>query len=383
MSVIAFVPARCGSKSILDKNIKLFCNRPLIYWNLQELQNSIVDQIIVATDCEKVYNIVENFNLSKVKLYKRKKENATDQSTTESVMLEYINHSNLLNTDTFVLAQATSPFTQAKHFNEGLEMFKKYDSILSCVLSKKFIWNKDGRALNYDINDRLRRQDVEGIFIENGAFYINSVGNIKSNKNRISGEIGIYKMPEYSVLELDEPNDWSIAESVMYKHVIDPVKIDFSNIRLFLSDVDGVLTDAGMYYTESGDEFKKFCTYDGMGMKLLQKLGIKVGILTSEDRNLNRRRAKKLALDYDFHGIENKLEFIKDLCNKENITLEQIVYVGDDINCFELLSHVGIAACPLNAVEKIKSINGIIKLKKNGGEGAVRELIDKILTNVY
>ena len=57
--------------------------------------------------------------------------------------------------------------------------------------------------------------------------------------------------------------------------------------------------------------------------------------------------------------------------------------MGDDINCFELLSHVGIAACPLNAVEKIKSINGIIKLKKNGGEGAVRELIDKILTNVY
>ena len=58
MSVIAFVPARCGSKSILDKNIKLFCNQPLIYWNLQELQNSIVDQIIVATDCKKVYNIV-------------------------------------------------------------------------------------------------------------------------------------------------------------------------------------------------------------------------------------------------------------------------------------------------------------------------------------
>ena len=70
-------------------------------------------------------------------------------------------------------------------------------------------------------------------------------------------------------------------------------KHDFSKIKLFLSDVDGVLTDAGMYYTENGDEFKKFCTYDGIGFQLLQKTGIKVGILTTEDRELNRRRAKR------------------------------------------------------------------------------------------
>ena len=69
----------------------------------------------------------------------------------------------------------------------------------------------------------------------------------------------------------------------------------FQKIKLFLSDVDGVLTDAGMYYTENGDEIKKFCTYDGMGFKLLQKKGVKVGILTSEDRDLNRRRAKTLS----------------------------------------------------------------------------------------
>ena len=85
-------------------------------------------------------------------------------------------------------------------------------------------------------------------------------------------------------------------------------------IKVFLSDVDGVLTDGGMYYTESGDEFKKFNCYDGMGMKLLQKMGYKVGIITSEDKRINRNRAKKLELDYDFHGITNKLEFIKEFC---------------------------------------------------------------------
>ena len=146
-------------------------------------------------------------------------------------------------------------------------------------------------------------------------------------------------------------------------------KHDFSKIKLFLSDVDGVLTDAGMYYTENGDEFKKFCTYDGIGFQLLQKTGIKVGILTTEDRELNRRRAKKLGLDFDFHGLKDKLQLVKDLCEKENISLDEVAYIGDDINCFSLLSNVGIAACPNNAVSKVKAIPNIIHLKKKGGDG--------------
>ena len=150
-------------------------------------------------------------------------------------------------------------------------------------------------------------------------------------------------------------------------------------IKIFLSDVDGVLTDGGMYYTENGDEFKKFSCYDGMGMKLLQKKGFKVGILTSEDRLINRNRAEKLSLDYDFHGIENKFQFIKDFCEKENVKMSEIAYVGDDINCLELLSNVGIAACPTNAVNKIKSIPNIILLKSSGGNGAFREFAELYL----
>ena len=265
------------------------------------------------------------------------------------------------------------------HFNEGLALFNDYDSILSCTVSKRFIWREDGIAINYDINNRPRRQDYKGDLIENGAFYISTVRSVKATKNRISGNIGVYIMPEYSSIEIDEPIDWLIAESLMKKCVINFQEYDFSKIKIFLSDVDGVLTDAGMYYTENGDEFKKFCTYDGMGFQLLQKTGVKVGILTSEDKDLNRRRAEKLGLDFDFHGAKDKLQIVIDLCKKENITLEEVAYIGDDINCFELLSNVGIAACPNNAVAKIKSITGIIELNKNGGEGVVREFIDSFL----
>ena len=148
------------------------------------------------------------------------------------------------------------------------------------------------------------------------------------------------------------------------------------SIKIFLSDVDGVLTDGGMYYTESGDEFKKFNCYDGMGMKLLQEKGYKVGIITSEDKQINRNRARKLKLDFDFHGIKDKLRFMQEFCINENFKLSEIAYIGDDINCFDLLSNVGVCACPKNAVSKIKNIPNIKLLNSSGGNGAFREFAE-------
>ena len=152
-------------------------------------------------------------------------------------------------------------------------------------------------------------------------------------------------------------------------------------IKLFLSDVDGVLTDAGMYYTESGDEFKKFNTHDGMGFKLLREAGIKTGIVTSENTKIVERRAQKLKIDYLRQGHQHggKLTAALEICKLENISIQEVAYIGDDVNCFDLLSAVGLAACPANAVKKIKTIPGIMLLEKNGGEGAVREFIEFIL----
>ena len=380
MSVIAFIPARGGSKSIPGKNIKNFCGKPLIYWNLFALEKSqLVDEIVVATDSKEIFKIVEEFNFLKVKLYKRSDENAQDQSTSEAIMLEYINYAKLSSSDTFMLVQATSPFTSTEDFNNGLNLMSKHDTVFSCAKIKRFIWDKEGIPLNYDHKKRPRRQDFSGTFMENGAFCISSVSDIIKYNNRISGNIGICEMAEYTFVEIDEEDDWIMAEQLFMKNHIFDYKTNFNKIKIFLSDVDGVLTNAGMYYTENGDEFKKFCTYDGMGFQLIQKLGIKVGILTTEDRELNKRRAKKLGLDFDFHGAKDKLQIVKDLCLKENITIEEVAYIGDDVNCFSLLSHVGIAACPNNAVDRIKAIPNIIQLNKNGGDGVVRELVELIL----
>jgi len=152
-------------------------------------------------------------------------------------------------------------------------------------------------------------------------------------------------------------------------------------IKLFLTDVDGVMTDAGMYYTENGDEFKKFNTHDGMGLMLLKEKGIKRGIITTESTKIVERRAAKLKMDYLYQGkgFGNKLDAALEICRIESINIKDVAYIGDDINCIELLQNVGIAACPANAVPAVKAIPGIILLKRSGGEGAVREFIEMIL----
>ena len=149
-------------------------------------------------------------------------------------------------------------------------------------------------------------------------------------------------------------------------------------IKLFLSDVDGVLTDGGMYYAENGDELKKFNTRDGMGFQILREAGIKTGIITSETTKIVERRAAKLQIDYLSQGKKNggKLAAALEICDKEGISLNDVAYIGDDINCFELLSKVGYAACPSDAVRRIKNIPGILILSKKGGDGAVREFVE-------
>ena len=379
--VIAFIPARGGSKSIPLKNIKPINGRPLIHWNIIELDKSArVGRIVVATDSDEIIESISRIDSAKIEIYRRSEENARDTSSTESVMLEYISNKELSEDDTFMLVQATSPFTRVEDFDSAIKKYEsgEYDSMLSVVLTKRFYWNRNGEPFNYDYRFRPRRQDFEGMFMENGAFYINTVGNILRDKNRLSGKIGLHEMPEYTGLEIDEPEDWILAEQYMARFHSEK-RESIHEIKLFVTDVDGVLTDAGMYYSENGDEMKKFNTQDGMGFQLLRENGIKTAIITSEDTRIVEKRASKLKIDYLYQGIKNKLAVALEICKKENISLDNVAYIGDDINDFELLSRCGIAACPTNAVEKIKSMPGIIVLEKEGGKGAVREFSEILL----
>ena len=149
-------------------------------------------------------------------------------------------------------------------------------------------------------------------------------------------------------------------------------------VRLFATDVDGVLTDAGMYYSESGDEWKKFNTRDGMGIKLLQKAGLITAIVTQERTRLVARRAEKLAIPELHQGVMDKLSVIHEMAERHGIALSQIAYIGDDVNDLEALKAVGVSAAPADALPQVLEVVDYV-CQKRGGEGAVRELIELIL----
>ena len=150
------------------------------------------------------------------------------------------------------------------------------------------------------------------------------------------------------------------------------------NIKLLATDIDGVWTDAKMYYTEEGDYIKAFSTYDGMATSLLKDRGIEIAILTSENSKIVQERAKKLNIKYVYINEKEKLLRIKYLCNRLGISLDEVAYIGDDLNDLDVLKNVGISAMPINSPILNQYAPDYVT-KRAGGNGAFREFADLIL----
>jgi len=151
-----------------------------------------------------------------------------------------------------------------------------------------------------------------------------------------------------------------------------------NHVRLVLSDVDGVLTDGGMYYSEKGEEFKKFNTRDGMAVELLHKSGIKTALISRENSRIITKRASKIKADKAYLGIQKKELEIMKICNRFHIDPTNIVYIGDDLNDLEIMKMVGFSATPYDGNLEIKKIANYI-CKARGGEGVLREVADLII----
>lgn len=150
--------------------------------------------------------------------------------------------------------------------------------------------------------------------------------------------------------------------------------------KLILTDIDGVWTDGGMYYDGTDVELKKFNTYDSAGVLFAHHLNIPVGILTGENTEIVHRRANKLEVDYLFMGVKDKVAIAQSLCDELHIGMENIAYIGDDLNDMKLLKLVGWAGVPASAPEYVKELANV-PLSKNGGEGVFREFVENILTD--
>ncbi len=148
--------------------------------------------------------------------------------------------------------------------------------------------------------------------------------------------------------------------------------------KLFLTDIDGVWTDGGMYYDQTGNEWKKFNTSDSAGVLFSRHLGIPLGIITSENTEIVSRRSSKLKIDYLLQGVTDKLAAAKALCAEIGISLSDVAYIGDDLGDLTLLKEVGISAAPSNAPDYVKNKVNFVTAK-SGGEGAFREFVETVL----
>nr|WP_299384350.1 acylneuraminate cytidylyltransferase [Allomuricauda sp.] len=376
---IGFIPLRKNSKGIPGKNKKKLLGRPLFSWVLTEAIFSKLDEVYVFSDDQEIIDYIgKNYAWTKkVKTLQRSSENASDTASTEAAMLEF---SEMIQHDyeVFCLLQATSPLTQKEHIDQALSKLEQenHDSVLSVVRTHRFIWSEDGKSVNYDHTKRPRRQDFEGLLMENGAVYATNKSSLQESNNRLSGNIGLIEMPEDGLVEIDSETDWQIVEQLLVAKF--QSQKSAQKLSHLVLDVDGVFTDGRVVYDKNGEFSKTFDMRDGMGLEILRQHNMNVVVMTSEDSEIVAQRMKKLKIEDVFLGIKDKYSFLENLLLERNLSPNEVAYIGDDVNDMANMLRVGWSFCPSNATNPIKNIADIV-LNRPSAQGAIREACEFIM----
>jgi YrbI family 3-deoxy-D-manno-octulosonate 8-phosphate phosphatase len=373
--IVGIIPARGGSKGIPRKNIKYICGYPLIYWSIMAAkQSKLLDDFYVSTEDSEIAEIAEKYG---AKVLLRPLNLAQDYTTTLEVICDIVGK---IGCSDVVVLQPTSPIRDITTIDECISDYKSesYDTLATGS------WVK---MIEFGTHRNLRRQDIKGFFYDDGNVYIISKEVILRNQwygDKICRKVLTRELN----FEIDDDIDFFIVENILHKRIIErkqfsEISIMFKQVKLLIMDVDGVLTDASMFYSEKGDELKMFNTRDGHGIKLLRDAGIKTAILTSEDTQIVQKRSEKLKIDYVCQGAKRKIEEIMKIKDYFGLKFEEIAYIGDDLIDVEVLKCVGAPVAVADAPDYVKK-HAIYVTKTPGGKGAVREVCDIILgLNIY
>lgn len=241
------------------------------------------------------------------------------------------------------------------------------------------LWEeKDGKLnpVTYDYNNRQPRQKMPNYFIENGSIYIFDKGKFLISKNRLFGNFMIYKMEGWQANEIDTIQSSAICEKYFIEHNLNLYKSSKSKKYpdLIVYDFDGVFTDNKVYLNVKNEESILCNRGDGLAISKIKDLGIEQIILSSEKQNLVKLRASKLKITA-YNNINNKLQFMNTYCKDYNINIDNIIFIGNDLNDLSLLQNVKYPMCPMDAIDEVKKICKIINI--NGGNGVIREFFLK------
>ena len=385
MSVLAIIPARGGSKGIPRKNLHPIGGKPLIAWSIElSLQTSLVDRVVVSTDDDEIANVSQEWGAEVVR---RPADISGDEASSESALLHVLDHLRAADgyePELVVFLQATSPIRQPDDIEKAIQCLREEqaDSLFSGRHVEGFTWRQSGASLepiNYDPATRKRRQDLdERIVEENGSIYVFKPAVLRGMGSRLGGRIACYLMDELDSFQIDTLEDVERVERLIEQWATRFVETGiFADVELLVLDFDGVLTDNRVFVHQDGVEAVACHRGDSLGLERARRAGLEVLVLSKETNPVVQARCAKLQIGC-ISGCDDKPTRLRELVAERSLRMEQVAYVGNDVNDLECMRLVGVSVAVGDAVPEVRRAARVVTTA-HGGYGAVREVTDWIL----
>ncbi|WP_336502582.1 acylneuraminate cytidylyltransferase [Microbacterium paraoxydans] len=380
-TAVAIIPARGGSKQIPRKNLERVGGVPLVARAVHAARAAACfDLVIVSTDDDEIAVAAEEAG---ARVIRRPAELSGDTATSEGAILHALDELERAGERFEVVAflQATSPFLPGAALADAVAEVQQgeSDSVFSAVETYGFLWRRgaDGtaEAINHEVGHRPRRQDREPHHLETGAFYVFRADGFRTHRHRFFGRIGIAPVPEETAIEIDDAAQLQAARALAVLHER-PVRIP---ARAVVTDFDGVHTDDTAIIDADGGERVRVSREDGMGVSLLRRAGVPMLILSTEVNPVVRARADKLRVSV-LHGIADKEAALRQWAREQDVALADIAYLGNDVNDLPAMRIVGWPVAVANAHPLVRAEARVV-LGRRGGDGAVRELVERVLSS--
>lgn len=384
MQILALIPARGGSKGIPHKNIRLVAGKPLVAWTIEAARNARHPlRVVVSTDSPEIREVARAFG---AEVIDRPAEISGDHVSSEIALLhalDFLSAAEGYRPDLVVFLQCTSPLTLPEDIDGTIDTLlrEEADSALAVTRFHGFLWRMDesGDAvgINHDKRIRLRRQDREEQFLETGAVYAMRTAGFLKAKHRFFGRTACYVMPASRVLEIDEPDDLERADVLLRQRGARSVVSFAAHVEGLALDFDGVFTDNRVYVSGDGTELVVCHRGDGLGLAELRARGVPIVVISSESNPVVRVRTQKLGLEC-IQVSGDKAEALRRWAAENHRNLNNVVYIGNDINDIPCLKLAGFPVVPADAHPAVKPYARFV-LRQSGGWGAIREMCDLII----
>jgi YrbI family 3-deoxy-D-manno-octulosonate 8-phosphate phosphatase len=377
--VVAIIPARGGSRGVVRKNLRRVGGVPLVARAVDAaLRCPGIDRVVVSTDDADIAAVAAEWG---AEIIDRPGVLAADESSSESALLHALDELEARGVDVGIIAflQATSPFIDVDALAGAVRLVRsrRRDSVFSAIETYGFLWEKGSggaaQAVNHDVDVRPRRQDRAPHYLETGAFYVLRAAGFRSSRHRFFGSVGIAEVAPRTAIEIDTADELEVARALAA--LVDrPAPIAAAAV---VTDFDGVHTDDTVRVDQDGVEAVTVSRADGMGVSLLRAAGIPFLILSTEVNPVVSARARKLGVDVR-QSAGDKAAAIRAWAADRGLPLSRIAYLGNDVNDLPCLEIVGWPTAVPDAHPLVLAAARVV-LDRRGGEGAVRDLAERVL----